>query len=108
LKRTIPELRQRLKEIADELREREPELSGEIFAIALETARTQGPRQARHRIRVTEAQTARIKELAAAYPAWTQQQIANRITEEDRLPIPMSGGRVSEVLAGKKQRTTHD
>jgi hypothetical protein len=87
--RTIPEIRQRLKQLA--------KFHGlpELAQLADETRRRSARRQARpHRRRITDDLKAQVSAYAAAHPTEALDLIGERFN--------IDGGRVSEILHGKR------
>ena len=94
-KRTIPQLRDRLVQIAIDLADFVPAYSREIMQIADETRRRYGGRRARPRAKKLTPELAdAIRDLAVRYPDASQQQIATW--------VKTTSGRVSEALIGKR------
>ncbi len=97
-KRTIPQLRVRLREIAADLRLEEggmplDDIADEIEAICDESLRYFGGRKAKPRFpKLTEAEKEAVRATAAAHPTWSQKQIGDH--------HGTIAARVSEALNG--------
>jgi len=95
--RTIPEIRARLHEIANDLGYDllTREAAAELHALAEETKRRAPVRDAPPRARrITPEIKGRVRALAARYPKMPIREIG--------LTLGIDGGRVSEILAGKR------
>ena len=95
--RTIPEIRTRLHEIAESLDHDLVTLpvAVELHALAEETKRRRPVRDAPPRARkVTPEIKRQVRDLAARYPKMPIREIG--------LTLGIDGGRVSEILAGKR------
>jgi len=97
-KRTIPEIRELIYELTAEsqqLAKRQTQIAKQITKLAQETTRRSpvryGPRRRRM---VTPAIVTSVKAMAAAHP--------NMLLDEIAQAHNIDGGRVSEILAGKR------
>lgn len=95
-KRTIPQLRDRLIEIAKDLYQSGlNDVADELQQIAEETKRRFGGRKAKPRFaKLTPEKAAEIRAIAQRYPSASHQQLANW--------CKTNPGRVSEALTGKR------
>lgn len=94
-RRTIPEIRERIKALADSLPAELAEVACELRALAEETKRVQSPRKAAVRSPpMSLALIAKIRAVAAMSPRAHLQDIAT--------VCGVNLGRVSEVLNGKR------
>lgn len=95
-KRTIPQLRHRLLQIADDLyQDGLSAVAHELRTIAIETTRRYGGRKAKARFaKLTPEKAAEIRDMARRFPEASNQQLANW--------CKTNPGRVSEALTGKR------
>jgi len=97
-KRTIPEIRELIYALtaeSEQLAKRQVKIAKEIAKLAEETTRRSPVRVAPHRRRrVTPAIIASVKAMAAQHPDMLFDEIARAHN--------IDGGRVSEILAGKR------
>lgn len=95
IRRTIPQIRERLDELAHEVALLFPDVATELHALAEETKRRPPVRMAAPRARmVTDEIRERVRTYAHAHPKLSMREIGQR--------HGIDQGRVSEILAGKR------
>lgn len=93
--KTIPEIRERLHEIADSIRGFHAPEAAELHELAEETKRRSPVRCAKKRIApMTDTQVAELKAYAAQMPDASYHELSQALGHNT--------GRISEVLAGKR------
>lgn len=95
VRRTIPEIRERIVDIAQQVGLLFPDVARELRALAEETKRRPPVRKAKPRARgITDEVRDRVRAFAANHPSMSMREIGQR--------HDIDQGRVSEILAGKR------
>jgi predicted XRE-type DNA-binding protein len=91
----LPDVAKRMREIAEQIQDSNPDEADELIELAAEIKRRSGTRAPANSTKMTPELYEEIKEFAEANPGMSQQEIA--------VVFNVNHGRVSEAISGKRE-----